>query len=54
MAWHGGSNGCGVKTGHDVKFFLQGADYFHALSELIDEAQDTIWILDWWLTPESV
>lgn len=27
-------------------------DYFYAVSELIDSAQENIFILDWWLTPE--
>jgi phospholipase D1/2 len=28
------------------------ADYFWALSELIDQAKSSILILDWWLSPE--
>ena len=31
---------------------LDGHDYFWALSEILDEAVDTIWICDWWLSPE--
>ncbi|GEM06560.1 phospholipase D [Rhodotorula toruloides] len=33
-------------------FSGNGHDYFYALSEILDQAQETIWILDWWLTPE--
>ncbi|CAK9780379.1 unnamed protein product [Cutaneotrichosporon oleaginosum] len=35
-----------------VKWHIDGHDYFWALSELIDKAQHTIMILDWWLSPE--
>jgi hypothetical protein len=31
---------------------LTPPDYFWAMSELIDQATDTIMILDWWLSPE--
>ncbi|GAA6031278.1 hypothetical protein NBRC10512_003294 [Rhodotorula toruloides] len=42
----------GVREGNAVKWYLNGHDYFYALSEILDEARETIWILDWWLTPE--
>lgn len=35
-----------------VRFHVDGMDYFHALSVMIDEAKESIMILDWWLTPE--
>ncbi|GAA6062083.1 hypothetical protein JCM10212_006506 [Sporobolomyces blumeae] len=41
-----------VREGNDVKWFIDGHDYFYALSELLEQAKETIWILDWWLTPE--
>ncbi|KAI5475207.1 phospholipase D [Pseudohyphozyma bogoriensis] len=40
------------RDGNDVKWYVDGHDYFYALSELLDSAKETIWILDWWLTPE--
>ncbi|GMK53499.1 hypothetical protein CspeluHIS016_0100850 [Cutaneotrichosporon spelunceum] len=35
-----------------VKWHIDGHDYFWAMSEMIDKAQHTIMILDWWLSPE--
>ncbi|KAG8894094.1 hypothetical protein FRB99_001525, partial [Tulasnella sp. 403] len=35
-----------------VKWYIDGHDYFWAVSEIIDSAQQCIYILDWWLTPE--
>ncbi|KAG9029137.1 hypothetical protein FRB95_005641 [Tulasnella sp. JGI-2019a] len=35
-----------------AKWFLDGHDYFYAVSEIIAAAQRSIFILDWWLTPE--
>ncbi|SCU92789.1 LAMI_0E12046g1_1 [Lachancea mirantina] len=34
------------------KFFVDGRDYFWALSEAFSMAQDVIFIHDWWLSPE--
>ncbi|GAA5922074.1 uncharacterized protein JCM15063_003177 [Sporobolomyces koalae] len=42
----------GPRDGNLVKFYDCGHDYFYALSELLDNAKETIWILDWWLSPE--
>jgi phosphatidylserine/phosphatidylglycerophosphate/cardiolipin synthase-like enzyme len=33
---------------------VDGHDYMWAVSELIDRAQQAIFILDWWLSPELV
>ncbi|GAA5969449.1 hypothetical protein JCM21900_006502 [Sporobolomyces salmonicolor] len=41
-----------VTEGNDVKFYLEGHDYFYALSEILENAKELIFILDWWLTPE--
>ncbi|GAA5974034.1 hypothetical protein JCM11641_008224 [Rhodosporidiobolus odoratus] len=41
-----------MREGSQVKWYINGHDYFWALSEIIDNAKETIWILDWWLTPE--
>ncbi|KAF7313495.1 Phospholipase [Mycena chlorophos] len=35
-----------------VKWHIDGHDYFWAVSELLDNAKECIFILDWWLTPE--
>lgn len=43
-----------VREGNDVKWYIDGHDYFWALSEILEEARETIWILDWWLSPELV
>ena len=31
----------------DDQRYISGHDYFYALSELLEEAKETIWILDW-------
>lgn len=54
-----------MRSGNVCKFHVDGKgaftkpeplsdyiDYFWALSQLIEEAQESIMILDWWLTPE--
>ncbi|KAI5986718.1 hypothetical protein EDC04DRAFT_2589598 [Pisolithus marmoratus] len=35
-----------------IKWHVDGHDYMWALSELLDNARDVIFIMDWWLTPE--
>ncbi|KDQ51771.1 hypothetical protein JAAARDRAFT_184790 [Jaapia argillacea MUCL 33604] len=35
-----------------VKWHIDGHDYMYALSEMLESATETIFILDWWLTPE--
>ncbi|KAF7980984.1 hypothetical protein HWV62_35794 [Athelia sp. TMB] len=35
-----------------VKWHIDGHDYMYALSEMLDSAKESIFILDWWLTPE--
>ncbi|KAG8850840.1 hypothetical protein FRB96_009577 [Tulasnella sp. 330] len=41
-----------VRPKNVAKWFIDGHDYFYAVSELIDSAQENIFILDWWLSPE--
>lgn len=37
----------------DVRHLHQnGHDYFYALSEILENAKETVYIADWWLTPE--
>ncbi|KAL2406426.1 hypothetical protein ABEF93_006403 [Exophiala dermatitidis] len=40
------------KPGNDVKWFVDGCGYFWAVSEALEAARESIWILDWWLSPE--
>jgi phospholipase D1/2 len=40
------------RHGNDAKFFVDGSGYFWAVSVALEEAKESIWILDWWLSPE--
>ena len=40
------------KQGNDVKWYVDGAGYFYAVSKALEGARESIWILDWWLSPE--
>ncbi|GLB42616.1 putative phospholipase d [Lyophyllum shimeji] len=42
----------GERWGNNVKWHIDGHDYMWALSEMLDNAKEAIFILDWWLTPE--
>jgi phospholipase D1/2 len=35
-----------------AKWYVDGASYFHAVSMALEEARESIYILDWWLSPE--
>ncbi|KXS19116.1 phospholipase D/nuclease [Gonapodya prolifera JEL478] len=35
-----------------AKWHVDGASYFWALSESLEEARESIYIMDWWLSPE--
>ncbi|KAI7827642.1 hypothetical protein BC939DRAFT_85921 [Gamsiella multidivaricata] len=35
-----------------VRYYVDGKDYFHAVSDAILAAKDEIYIADWWLSPE--
>ncbi|GME28798.1 putative phospholipase d active site motif protein [Neofusicoccum parvum] len=37
---------------NDVKWFVDGCGYMWAVSEALERARESIWILDWWLSPE--
>lgn len=41
-----------IREGNVVKFHIDGKDYFWAMSEVIDSAKESIFIMDWWLSPE--
>jgi len=40
------------RGGNSVKWFVDAKDYFYAASIAIEEARESIYILDWWLSPE--
>lgn len=42
------------REGNLVKWYVDGRDYFWAVSEAIEGARETIYIEDWWLSPELV
>ncbi|CAG8925328.1 unnamed protein product [Penicillium salamii] len=37
---------------NDVKWHVDGCSYFWAVSRALESARESIWILDWWLSPE--
>ncbi|EEY22301.1 phospholipase D p2 [Verticillium alfalfae VaMs.102] len=40
------------RDGNIIKWYVDGRDYFWAVSEALEAAQETIYICDWWLSPE--
>ena len=40
------------REGNDIKWYVDGRDYFWAVSVALDRAKETIYIADWWLSPE--
>ncbi|KAI1845862.1 hypothetical protein JX265_011243 [Neoarthrinium moseri] len=38
--------------GNMIKWYVDGRDYFHAVSVALEQAQESIYIADWWLSPE--
>ncbi|KAI1647922.1 phospholipase D/nuclease [Daldinia loculata] len=40
------------QTTGSVKWYVDGASYFHAVSLALEEARESVYILDWWLSPE--
>ncbi|PFH62692.1 hypothetical protein XA68_12370 [Ophiocordyceps unilateralis] len=40
------------RDGNLVKWYVDGRDYFWAVSVALEEAQESIYIADWWLSPE--
>jgi phosphatidylserine/phosphatidylglycerophosphate/cardiolipin synthase-like enzyme len=39
------------RSGNDAKWFVDGCGYMWAVSVALEEARESIWILDWWLSP---
>ncbi|EAT87109.2 hypothetical protein SNOG_06045 [Parastagonospora nodorum SN15] len=42
------------REGNLVKWYVDGRDYFWAVAEALEQAKETIYIADWWLSPELV
>lgn len=40
------------RDGNLIKWYVDGRDYFHAVSVALERAKETIYIEDWWLSPE--
>lgn len=40
------------RDGNDIKWYVDGRDYFHAVSVALEQAKEVIYIEDWWLSPE--
>ena len=40
------------QQGNKAKWFVDGCSYMWAVSVALEEARESIWILDWWLSPE--
>ena len=41
-----------ARDGNKIKWYVDGRDYFHAVSVALERAKETIYIADWWLSPE--
>ena len=40
------------REGNKIKWYVDGRDYFHAVSVALENAKEVIYIEDWWLSPE--
>lgn len=40
------------RPGNRIKWYVDGRDYFWAVSVALERAKETIYIADWWLSPE--
>lgn len=41
-----------MRAGNHVKWYVDGRDYFWAVSIALEQAKESIYIADWWLSPE--
>ncbi|KAK6361461.1 hypothetical protein TWF730_005188 [Orbilia blumenaviensis] len=41
-----------IREGSLAKFYIDGRDYFWALSTALENAKEVIYIADWWISPE--
>ncbi|KAK3956584.1 hypothetical protein QBC32DRAFT_330399 [Pseudoneurospora amorphoporcata] len=40
------------RDGNNIKWYVDGRDYFWAVSVALEKAKETIYLADWWLSPE--
>ena len=40
------------RDGNKIKWYVDGRDYFWAVSVALERAKETIYIADWWISPE--
>jgi phospholipase D1/2 len=40
------------RRGNDTKWYVDGCSYMYAVSIALERARESVWILDWWLSPE--
>jgi phospholipase D1/2 len=40
------------RHGNDTKWYVDGCSYMYAVSIALERARESVWILDWWLSPE--
>ena len=40
------------RNNNDIKWYVDGCGYMWAVSRALEQARESIWILDWWLSPE--
>lgn len=40
------------RDGNKIKWYVDGRDYYHAVSMSLEAAKEVIYIEDWWLSPE--
>ena len=40
------------RGGNDVKWHVDGCGYMYAVSVALERARQSVWIMDWWLSPE--
>jgi len=40
------------RDGNNVKWYIDGRDYFHAVSVALERAKESIYLADWWISPE--
>ena len=41
-----------VRHGQHARWLVDGSDYFAAVADALEAAQHTVYIADWWLSPE--
>lgn len=51
-AGHRFTSFAGERSNNSIKWHIDGHDYMWALSEMLENAKEAIFIMDWWLTPE--